>query len=399
MTIALWVLLVVLLVWLALTELPAGWDGHNSLPFLIALTPLLWIGFVILVVLGCLEHDWSYVTCAAIGLVASLLRKTSYYMTYLKSPNTGAAIAKHYQEKAAAEERAKQGAEPEPKKKHAGEFHAMTLNCRYGHADAGEIVKLVKAHDVAVLALQECSDELIKRLDAAGLNDLLPYHELGEPTAEDNGGFNGIWLRVEPAQSTPTGCPIPAADVPTVTLPLSSTRDITFASAHPKSPQRGCKEWSQGIIGLRALVQSKVDQDGHQRVAVVMGDLNSALPHPSFRKLLAGGFHDAAVDESAAQHPTWPSWLHWPRLVLDHILFTDDLKASQVRSVVVKGTDHLALLATLTITGRHERFDPAAREEWNVVLPPIKRQEPVRGAKTKAKPATAKAKDLHSKQS
>ena len=45
MLIALWIILIVCLLWLSLTELPAGWDGHSPLPYLIALTPMLWIAF------------------------------------------------------------------------------------------------------------------------------------------------------------------------------------------------------------------------------------------------------------------------------------------------------------------------------------------------------------------
>lgn len=44
MIIALWVILVLLLVWISLSELPAGWDGHAPLPYLIALSPFAWIG-------------------------------------------------------------------------------------------------------------------------------------------------------------------------------------------------------------------------------------------------------------------------------------------------------------------------------------------------------------------
>ena len=54
----------------------------------------------------------------------------------------------------------------------------MTLNCRYGRANAAAIVSAVKEHDVAVLALQELTDDLVAALDEAGLSDLLPYRQL-----------------------------------------------------------------------------------------------------------------------------------------------------------------------------------------------------------------------------
>ena len=221
----------------------------------------------------------------------------------------------------------------------------MTLNCRYGRANAAAIVSAVKEHDVAVLALQELTDDLVAALDEAGLSDLLPYRQLGENKDTDNGGFNGIWIRIEPSDTSPITAVIPAADVPGVCFPIDAMRGITFVSTHPKSPMRGCRDWSAGIIGLGELATSQKQGD----ITVVLGDLNSGTDHPSFRKLLDAGFQDAALTEAKGRRATFPSWLPWPRLILDHILFTAGLTASDVRSFTVNGTDHLALAATLTL--------------------------------------------------
>ena len=176
--------------------------------------------------------------------------------------------------------------------------------------------------------MQELTDDLVAQLDASGLSDLLPYRQLGESKGTDNGGFNGVWIRIEPSDMSPVTAVIPAADVPGVCFPIDSMRGITFVSAHPKSPMRGCREWS---------------------ATVVLGDLNSGTDHPSFRKLLNAGFKDAALCEAKGRHATFPSWLPWPRIILDHVLFTKGLDASDVSSFCVEGSDHLALAATLTL--------------------------------------------------
>ncbi|MDN6017793.1 MAG: endonuclease/exonuclease/phosphatase family protein, partial [Bifidobacterium mongoliense] len=46
---------------------------------------------------------------------------------------------------------------------------------------------------------------------------------------------------------------------------------------------------------------------------------------------------------------TFPSWLAWPRLELDHVLFTDGhgVVVDEISSFPVPGSDHLALTATL----------------------------------------------------
>ncbi|NEG69782.1 hypothetical protein F6S87_04010 [Bifidobacterium sp. BRDM6] len=344
----------------------------------------------------------------------------------------------------------------------------MTLNCRYGRANATEIVRAVRERDVAVLALQEMSPELVDELDAAGIDELLPFRQLGDATPSDNGGFNGLFLRVKPESSTPTGVAIPAADVPTVTVPVTDTEAVVIASAHPKSPMRGCRDWSAGIIGLGELAdrveknnraylriddvtpattftgkptfatgsvdgqsfreagkatgndsrdlddssggtqpaaaddvrvaaigdrsRSTVELDEanavhvaegakasdvklsdllaqrdadrrraagtadnrptRELVAVVMGDLNSSIVHPSFRKLLQSGFKDAVLVQATGPQTTFPSWLPWPRIVLDHILFTGRLAPKDVESFRVDGSDHLALAATLHLGPR-----------------------------------------------
>ena len=110
---------------------------------------------------------------------------------------------------------------------------------------------------------------------------------------------------------------------------------------------RGCADWSAGILGLRELARAK--SVSNRNIVVVMGDLNSSTDHPSFRALLKSGFRDASLIQAAGPNLTFPSWLKWPRIELDHVLFTPGLKPSGVKSFEVEGTDHLALTATLAL--------------------------------------------------
>lgn len=368
MMIALSTILVLCFIWLSLSELPAGWDGHKPLPYLIALSALLWIPFLIIAIIsGCLR-EWVVCGCASAGFIASLLRKAQYWLNDIKAPNTAQAIARTLAQRETSQKQVQLDNAQVPTtldEGHKGQFHVMTLNCRLGRADAQAIVREVKQRDIAVLALQEMSTDLVDMLHDAGLDSTLPYHQFGEPNEHDNGGFNGIWLRVEPEVSTPTGVAIPAADVPSATVRIDNERTITFASAHPKSPMRGCEQWSHGIIGLGEFAR----HSDRSSIAVVMGDLNSSIDHPSFRKLLGCGFHDATLVEARGEHPTFASWLAWPRLVLDHILFTDYMSAQHVTSFVVSGSDHLALSATLTLSNHAVPVNNAARESWPDTLP------------------------------
>src|SRR5690349_19388690 len=70
-------------------------------------------------------------------------------------------------------------------------LHVMSANLLFGGADAATIVGLVRANDVAVLAVQEFSPAAETGLAAAGLGDLLPYRSVAaEPGASGSGLYS-----------------------------------------------------------------------------------------------------------------------------------------------------------------------------------------------------------------
>ena len=344
MTIALGTALALLVLWWALRFLPAGAEGHLPLPYLIALIPFLWIPALLLAVVAVVLGCWPLAVAAVVlAMIVALrvplhrlsLRETSRETkreTYREThPDTSDTTARGYDEQPDAP------------------ITVMTLNCRFGRADADAIMDAVRAHDVDVLALQELTADLVGALDAAGIRDVLPHRQLGEDRPTDNGGFNGLWTRFVPVAAASSSAQIPAADVPVIVasptlngqpadVPDSA---IAFASAPTKSPMRGCRAWSQGIVGLGRLAL--------QRAAVVLGDLNCGIDHPSFRKLLAAGFRDASMSALHKPMVSFPSWLAWPRIELDHVLISGGIDAERVETLTIHGSDHLATVAALRI--------------------------------------------------
>src|SRR4051794_21256089 len=71
--------------------------------------------------------------------------------------------------------------------------HVMTSNLRLGEADAQKVVDAVRRHDVDVLMLEELTDVEQQRLQAAGLDQLLPHHA-SQPSATGSMG-TGLWSR------------------------------------------------------------------------------------------------------------------------------------------------------------------------------------------------------------
>lgn len=360
--------LVLLLVWQLLRWLPAGADKLKPLPYVIALLP-------------------TAPFCAGFGLIASAVAavaarsQNEFYKSYvflcvvyallflisLKSytPYFSRRLLRIKQEKSPE----KSLISPEK----SLEIRVMTLNCRYGRANASQIIKLAKTHKIDTILLQEVSEKLVKSLEKLGIERDFAHVQLGNTNNHENGGFNAIYTRLSNIkESFGESIKIDAANVPIVTAVAcdsslaacdsagcdaaeacdSSAENIliTFASAHPKSPMRGCDAWSSGIMAL-AKIGENHNKSNVKKVTIIGGDLNSTPDHPSFRALLKSGFFDASM-QIGKRLKTWPTWQKWPNLALDHVLVKStgcNAIATEQRAIRVDGSDHFALIVCVSL--------------------------------------------------
>lgn len=340
------VALVLLLAWQLLRWLPAGADRLKPLPYVIALLPIAPF-------------------CAALGQVASAVAavatrsQNEFYKSYLFLCVAYALLfvisLKSYTPYWAVRlRRIKQEKSPELSLEKSREIRVMTLNCRYGRANASQIIKLAKTHKIDTILLQEVSKKLVKNLEKLGIKRDFPHVQLGSANGHENGGFNAIYTRLSNVKSFGKSIKIDAANVPIVT---AVTRDssaenllITFASAHPKSPMRGYAAWSSGIMAL-AKIGENHNENNVKKVKIIGGDLNSTPDHPSFRALLKSGFLDASM-QIGKRLKTWPTWQKWPNLALDHVLVKStgcNAIATEQRAIRVDGSDHFALIVCVSI--------------------------------------------------
>lgn len=343
------VALVLLLAWQLLRWLPAGADKLKPLPYVIALLPIAPF-------------------CAALGQVASAVAavatrsQNEFYKSYLFLCVAYALLfvisLKSYTPYWAVRlRRIKQEKSPELSLEKSREIRVMTLNCRYGRANASQIIKLAKTHKIDTILLQEVSKKLVKNLEKLGIKHDFAHVQLGSANGHDNGGFNAIYTRLSNVKSFGKSIKIDAANVPIVT---AVTRDssaenllITFASAHPKSPMRGCAAWSSGIMALAKIGENHNENNVKdvKKVKIIGGDLNSTPDHPSFRALLKSGFLDASM-QIGKRLKTWPTWQKWPNLALDHVLVKStgcNAIATEQRAIRVDGSDHFALIVCVSI--------------------------------------------------
>ena len=50
---------IIALLWTTLSALPAGLEARMPLPYMIALTPLLWVPLMILAAVAAWQHEWT----------------------------------------------------------------------------------------------------------------------------------------------------------------------------------------------------------------------------------------------------------------------------------------------------------------------------------------------------
>lgn len=361
----LWVIFVPLLLWQLMRWLPTGADKYNPLPYIIALLPL--ATYVMGALFLCNFGGFLLYTCCAEKVTKSLNLAQSYAKSYgylciayavlflisLKShtPYWFAKLRRLHESRSSRKS---------CKKRHQ-EIRVMTLNCRYGKASASEIIEITKKYHVNTLLLQELSESLVKNLEKLGIYEIFPTSCVGAQSEHNNGGFNAIFTQYSAISTCNNSVKIEAASVPRVTtcLDFGATEKVVvkFASAHPKSPMRGCAAWSNGIRALATIDSTYcVDESTSKTcdlatLTIVTGDLNSTVDHPSFRSLLKYGFTDVAISLGKRLR-TWPTWLKWPNLTLDHVLFcAKNCKSNALwqKNIVVDGTDHLAYIAAIDL--------------------------------------------------
>lgn len=228
-----WILLAACMLWSALRFLPAGREAHMpTMPYMIALIRFLWIPYLVIAVWAGLVGSWWQCGVAVAGIVSILAMQVPYWTNmprerwhHQRGTSHETASDDHRQTARSAD------AEPtaNPPQASGDTYHLMTLNCRYGKASADAIIAAVRERHIDVLALQELSTDLIKRLERGGLHRILPYRQLGTPREKtDNGGFNGIWSRTKPKRGTHGIVSIPAADVPGIMLQTDDGTTVAF---------------------------------------------------------------------------------------------------------------------------------------------------------------------------
>ena len=167
----------------------------------------------------------------------------------------------------------------------------------------------MRENGVALLAVQELSPDLERRLDAEGLDALLP-HRISRSRDGAGGGAVYSSRPIVPVDSVDGS----AFHMPTVQLELDAggrPASLTVTNVHTKAPVWGrAGQWRSELAALGRLAA----RPGNM---LLLGDFNATLDHAEFRQMLQGQGRTAAVAapwSMPAPRP-WPAWFRpgpWP---------------------------------------------------------------------------------------
>jgi endonuclease/exonuclease/phosphatase (EEP) superfamily protein YafD len=218
------------------------------------------------------------------------------------------------------------------------QLKVLLANILSSNTEHQRLFDLLDAEAPDIVLLQEVSPQWLEALDP--LRHIYPYSY-----AEAREGNFGIALfsrvpltSVSHVDSPPLGYPtiIATMDVKGAALHLAGT--------HPMIPL-GEKLYSARNEQLASIVQLFADRDGSQ---VLVGDLNTSMWDIHYRSLEEKtGLRNARTGFGIV--PTWPTYMPFAMIPIDHVLVSDDVGVVEMRSGPRIGSDHLPLIVTIAL--------------------------------------------------
>ncbi|MGW4646363.1 endonuclease/exonuclease/phosphatase family protein [Kitasatospora sp. NPDC004289] len=220
----------------------------------------------------------------------------------------------------------------------APRLRVAVSNAYMGQIDPAALVGLVRDQRVDVLAAVELNPVAARRVEAAGLAELMPHRIVTGDTV--------LYSRT-PLTPVGIGTTAGAAAAGEVTVGGTSVRVVPVHTFYPMGDPA---KWADGMRELKA------EAARSPRNTVMLGDFNATLDHAPMRELLGVGLADTHEQLGKGLVPTWPEDYHDlpglpPVIQIDHVLHGEALRPVAVSEHTLKGTDHRAVVAELALTG------------------------------------------------
>jgi len=221
-------------------------------------------------------------------------------------------------------------------------IRVATVNLDLARASVDDVVDLVRRERVDLLALQEVDAGVVRRFEAAGLDELLPERVVALGRATHGTAMYGrMSLRTREA---PAGMwnahAVAIAEVP-------GAAPIEVVSVHPPAPssRRRTRAWARDLSRLP-------DATPGSTVRVLAGDFNATLDHAALRRIIDTGYRDVAEQAGEGLNPTWPVGRLIPPVTIDHILVDRRCGVGRVEIHEIERTDHRAVVAEIVLAPR-----------------------------------------------
>ena len=192
-----------------------------------------------------------------------------------------------------------------------------------------------------VLLLQEITPWNLAELKGSGLLDAYP-HQVLDPREGVHGSVIASRLPLRDGDAFyVTGWPMTEAQVITAAGPV---RVINVHAVAPLATER-IGLWEEQ---LAELAQLRAPIGGH---LIMAGDFNATQQNTAFADLLDEDLRDAYVQAGRGLGNTWPSdrKLVPPLMRIDHLLLSEGVRVTKIRTAQTRGSDHKALIADLAL--------------------------------------------------
>ena len=212
------------------------------------------------------------------------------------------------------------------------------VNVRSRNTEYDRMVAFVAAEKPDMVFMQEVTAEWL-----AGTKALLadyPYFYV-ESRSDSFGiaAFSKIpFDAIRHIDSPPLGHPTIIASV------TINGEEVTLLSSHPSIPV-GRHLYEARNEHLRSLTDLVIQARGK---IIMLGDFNASLWCAHFRQLeTSTGLKN--VRRGFGILPSWPTYLPFAMIPIDHALVSESISVSDVRTGVSIGSDHLPLVVTLSM--------------------------------------------------
>jgi endonuclease/exonuclease/phosphatase (EEP) superfamily protein YafD len=217
----------------------------------------------------------------------------------------------------------------------------MSSNVLHGGGDTEQLAGYARDRRVDVLCVEELTPEFAARLDALGIDRLLPHQVL---SVQEGVSGSGIYSRFPLRR-----LPFPAISSTRASATVAPGVEIGLMAVHnlptPTSPS-GVDGWGTGLSQLPG-----ASADGP--VGVLAGDFNATIDQSAFRDLLDRGYRDAGERMGDGLIPTWPAIRGRNRylpVTIDHVLYDRDRAGVRDYDVLdLNHSDHRTIYAELVI--------------------------------------------------